>query len=718
MRTRWIALALLSSLTVGCTTSSDGGQDFSGPNGTDDGTGPDAGTPSTPDPTTPPSNPDPTPPSNPDPTPPSNPNPTPPSNPDPTPPSNPNPTPPPSSSSPTYATAHPRIYMTRNKARLQAVLAANGPAASRFKTIVDSYVSGTDLWGFRAWNSALMGQLANDPKYCSKAVTVIEAQVTAAEAAIASGGKPVVANDSYLEVGDLIGDLALVYDWCNPNLSASQKTRWLAYADQAVYNVWHPTTAKWGNTTQTWSGWATNDPSDNYYYSFLRATMMLGLAAHGESAQADGWLTQFHDTKVMGQLIPEFNTDLVGGGSREGTGYGVAMRNLFKLYDFWYASTGEDLSQKTGHTRASMLSFMHQTVPTLDRVAPTGDLSRDSTAAFFDYHRDYLQTLAEMMSTDGLAKRAKKLLEGCSVPRMGQQFMAVDDFLYDMSNVTSAAIDLNTTYYAKGIGELYARSAWNDPHATWVNMIAGPYTQSHAHQDQGSLMVYKDGWLGYDAVVNSHSGLTQGTTAHSLVRIDSGGSPVRQVASTVSTMTGLQKGAAWTYAAADLTPAYAGNAAVQKVQREIVFLPPNVIVVYDRVATAAGTTQTWQFATPVQPSVSGTGATITGSGHTLNVQRLAPAAATGAATSMTSVDADFSSGYRFDERMAGGDQRYLHVLSIDGAATNVTSANDSTVTLTVGGKTATVAFNRSASGGTLTYDGTNTTLGGVQTLTE
>jgi len=232
-------------------------------------------------------------------------------------------------------------------------------------------------------------------------------------------------------------------------------------------------------------------------------------------------------------------------------------------------------------------------------------------------------------------------------------------------------------------------------------------------------MIFKDGWLGYDAVINSKSGLPQETTAHSLVRIDSGGSPVRQVANTISTMTGLQKAAAWTYAAADLTPAYNGNSAIQKVNREIVYLPPNVVVVYDRVASASGTQQTWQFATPVQPAISGQTATITGSGHTLSVQRLAPAAAVAAATPMTSVNSDFTAGYRLDEKMAGGDQRYLHVLSIDGAATNVQSANDSTVTLTVGGKQATVTFNRTASGGSINYDGTTTTLGGsVQTLTE
>jgi hypothetical protein len=207
------------------------------------------------------------------------------------------------------------------------------------------------------------------------------------------------------------------------------------------------------------------------------------------------------------------------------------MRNLWMLYDLWHATTGESLAAKTPHTRASMLSFIHQTLPTLDRVAPTGDQSRDSTASFFDYHRNYLQELVALYPHDALAPRAQGLLAASSVPAMADSFMAADDFLYDQPDVGSRPLDgLGPTYYAPGIGELYTRSGW-DSHATWINLIAGPYTEAHAHQDQGALMIYKDGWLAYDAVIDSHSGLTQETTAHGLVRITSGGQPVRQIGS-------------------------------------------------------------------------------------------------------------------------------------------------------------------------------------------
>ncbi|HEY5937902.1 MAG TPA: hypothetical protein VIU61_24805 [Kofleriaceae bacterium] len=614
---------------------------------------------------------------------------------------------------PTYPTAHPRIYLTPNRARLAAALTANTPAAATFRSKTDAWVNGSSIWGFQAWNGGLMSQLTGDAKYCTKAVAVVEAQVAAAESKISSGQVPEVALDSYLQVGELIGDLALVYDWCHTRVTSAQKTRWVAYANQAVWNVWHHTEAKWGGRTFPWSGWSVNNPSNNYYYSFLRATMLLGLATKGENAQADTWITQFR-SKINTQLVPTFQTDLVGGGSREGTGYGVAMRRLFEIYDFWQATTGEQISRATSHTRSSMLAFMHQTLPALDRVAPTGDHSRDSTASFFDYHRNYLQHLIALMPTDSVSGRAKTLLADSSVPYMSSGFMVVYDFLYDRPDVTPRALSaLNTAYHAKGIGEVYARSSWAD-NATWVNLVAGPYTESHAHQDQGSIMIFKGEWLAYDSVIHSKSGLNQDTGSHGLVRIDSGGSPVKQVATTTSRLLALKQGKGFLHVSADLTPAYNGNAAIQLVHREMVYLQPDVVVVFDRVRSTTSTTQTWQLPTPVAPSISGNTATINNGGHSLKVTRIAPSAATMSSYSFMSGSSDFTGGYRLDERVTGGDNRFLHVLSVDGGATSATATGTTSqpgVTVNLkGGGTAVVKFNRDTVGGTLTLNGVTTAL--------
>jgi hypothetical protein len=611
---------------------------------------------------------------------------------------------------PTYPTQHPRIYVGANKTRLVAALSANTPEATRFRAIADRWVNGESIYEFRTWNGALMGALTGDPKYCAKAVSVTDAQVAAEEAKIAAGTQPTVAFNSYLHAGDLIGDVMLTYDWCFDTATSAQKTRWLRYANQAVWNIWNPTQARWGTTPMVWSGWAVNDAANNYYYSFLRATMLTGLAAKGEDTQADGWITQFRDTKVLGQLVPLFDAELRGGGSREGTAYGVSMRGLFHLYDLWYATTGEKLQAKTKHARQSMRSFMHQTMPTLDYFVPTGDQPRDMTAAFFDYQRQYLQELIAMYPSDPIAPRAKALLDGSTLPTMARPELVVYDFLYPTTTVTAQPLaGLGTDYYASGIGHIYSRSSW-DTDATWVNLIGGAYTQSHAHQDQGSLLIYKDGWLASDAVINSDNGIIQETGSHSLVRINNASGPIKQIVGTTSQTVALHAGADWLHAAVDVTAAYKNNASITKVQREMVYLKPNVVVVYDRVTTAAGTTQTWQLESPMAPAMSGAVATISGA-HSLRVQRLVPASVTATVTNMANVSG-YRGGYRLEEAVAGGDQRYLHVLSIDGSATSATATGDSTVTVQLaGGKTATVAFNRDSVGASLTYGGSAIALG-------
>ena len=365
-----------------------------------------------------------------------------------------------------------------------------------------------------------------------------------------------------------------------------------------------------------------------------------------------------------------------------------------------------------------MLAMMHQIVPTLDRVPPTGDHSRDATAELFDYHRNYLQTLISLFPDDPVSPRAQAMLAASSLPEMENRFMSVYDFLYENRGVAPSTLEgLGTAYHAPGIGQLYARSSW-DKSATWINLIAGPYTQSHAHQDQGSLMIYKDGWLVYDANVESRSGLHQTLDAHSLVRIIDGGKTVAQSANTTSKMVALHRGPGWLHAAADLTPAYKGSAAVQKVQREIVFVEPDAVVVYDRVATRAGGQQVWQLATPVAPSIAGARATIAGD-RTLTVQRLVPAQTTSSVTDLRAADDDFSGGYRLDTTMPGGDQRYLHVMWIGNAVGSVLPESDGVTLQLANGRAATVRFARDGIGGSLSIDGAVTPLGaGVDTLPE
>lgn len=603
---------------------------------------------------------------------------------------------------PPLGTGHPRIMLGSQATRLKAAIVANTSAATRWRERVDRWLVG-DVYNFAAWNGALLGQLTGDNRYKRKAIEQVERQVADAEASIAAGGQPngsnpiQVAHDSYLYVGDLIGDLALVYDWCFDLLTPAQRTRWLKYANQAVWNVWNFRLATWGNRPFPWTGWSVDNPSNNYYYSFLRATMLLGLATVGDDGSSSTWMGKFHDEKIMGQLVPQFSAELVGGCSREGTGYGVAMRNLWELYALWRWTTGENLASMTTHTRASMTTFIHQIMPTLDRVALTGDLSRDSTGALFDYHRDYLLKLISLYPTDPVAARGVALLAASSVPQMSQDFMMGNDFVY-APQISGAALDLPLVRYAPGAGQIYARTSWQK-NATWLSLIAGPYTESHAHQDQGSLSLYCEGWLAPDAVLWSHSGVIQDgflvgyPEAHSLVRVATAGKTVKQVFGSVSRVLALRSGPGYLFVALDLSPAYQGTP-VTTMRRQVLWLQPGLILVHDRVVSLAATSQIWQLVVPVQPAINGATATVTSGGHTMRVTRMSPAVGVWSVFDFrNSPDKDFSGGFRLDQSQPGGDSDFLTLISLDGAATTPAQSvvfTDTGVTFVIAGKTVTI----------------------------
>ncbi len=603
-----------------------------------------------------------------------------------------------SGTSPTFSSSHPKVLLNHaaTKSCLQQLLASGTPSATRFKSMVDSQLNGGNIYGFEPWYAALMYQVTGEQRYATYAIQRTDAFVTSEEALIAANQRATVAADSYLEVGPIIGSIAVVYDWTYDQLTPAQRTRWINYANQAVWNVWNYQQARWGNTTYAWSGWSIDNPSNNYYYSFLKATMLLGLATRGENAQAQAWIDKFRTEKIGNQLVPTFNRDLVGGGSREGTGYGTAMKNLWQLYDWWERSTGERIATLTPHTLASMAHMLHSMVPTLDRLAPTGDHARDSTATLFDYHREHLLGLISLFPQERLSGAAKAALDASSVPRMTQYFEYFVDYLYEPPQLPATALgDLSTTYWGSGTGQLMMRSGW-DTGATFSNFICGPYTESHAHHDQGSFVVYRGNWLAYDANIDSASGIEQGEQMHNLVRITQGGSTVPQrEGAPRCNLLALADNAQFTYAVADVTPIYAGHAAVSKVQREFLFIRPSTFVVFDRVATASGTSRIWTLNMPGTPTQSGNVVSYASGANRLDVHRIAPA---GLAATISTRRLEVSDS-------AAGQSLFLNVLGTNGSVAGAAAANGSgttgvTVTL-ADGRTATVRFSDAGTGGTL-----------------
>ena len=465
----------------------------------------------------------------------------------------------------------------------------------RFIAWVDAALAGEAGYSFSATDAAYAWRLSGEPAYATLAVEWAERQVADAERAIAAGERPEVAADSYLQAGPMIRDVALVLDWCAHEVTPSQRERWHRYASQAVWNIWNPEQAHWNGTPQPWSGWGTDDPANNYHYSFIEATMYWALAADDAA-----WLQLLEDEKWP--AVAATVGAITGGGSQEGTAYGLSHRKLFELYRVWRdARPGHpELANANTHLVDSIDWWIHATVPTRDRTAAIGDQARVSEPVLYDYHRALMLQARALAHDDAARSAASWWLHAITTQSMQSGFNLREDLLDAGDGGTPPA---SLIHHAPGTGQLFARTDWGID-ATWLQFSAGPYLQSHAHQDQGAFTLYRGEWLAVTENIWTRSGIRQQTDGHNLVRFEQSGALVPQREGTRSVLDVVAGDGGDVHAEADLTPAYAGAPAVQFWHRTLDFAAGRLRV-EDRFQLASGTRAVFQVNTPQRPIVDG-----------------------------------------------------------------------------------------------------------------
>lgn len=509
--------------------------------------------------------------------------------------------------------------------------------------LVDSQLAGTDNYGFQAQDAVYAYRLSGDTRYRDLAVRLVDKQVSDAEAKIAAGQKPAVAGDSYLEIGPMLSDLAQTYQFCSP--SAAQKTRWKAYADQAVANVWFFNTAKWGNTSFPGNGWGANDPGNNYYYSFCLASVMWGLASGNQTL-----IDYLKNDRFA--LLDGYFANLEGGGSREGTGYGLSAKVVFEFAAAWRDSGYAVPANILKHAKASVLFWTHATMPGRTFYAPIGDLARESTPYFMEYHVELVMRAAWLVKDDATSKLAGFWTRNVVRTPDYNRTWARRNALF--APAAGGGNPPTLTYHAKGTGNLFARTGWSATD-TAVHVIAGPFDQSHAHQEQGGFTFFAGGKFG--AVTNNiftRSGIYQDVPGHNVLRFVKSGTTLGQrrgdgVSAPLQNITTTDAGGFT--AEANLKPVYA-DASVQAYKRSYSF-SGGALEVTDDYTVASGTTAVFQVCTPVKPVVSGNVATA----GTLKVTVVEPAGASlSVVTNPQGSDVQTTS-FRLD--VAGGTGKYV-----------------------------------------------------------
>ncbi len=503
-----------------------------------------------------------------------------------------------------------------------------------FKAWVDENIleGHVDEENFSNDDAVIMFARTGDTRYIDGAIAREEADVKEAEADIAKGENPPIEGDSFLHVGRSIEELALTYDYGFNRLTQDQRERWKEYGDRVISNLWSPATAAWGSGAAGqggWSAWAINDPGNNYFFSFIEGTQMWALAT-----QNMAWIHFLQEWKFP--LISDYYAALgPGGGSREGTGYGSSQRELWMNERMWRDSTGESLPVIEQHARESIDYWINATVPTmghggqnpgeedLDLFAPAGDLSRDSIPHVYDYQVNLVREAAMDAPNTRLANNALWWIrENKGVPETMVSRFNLRDALLRPEGTPVAPTALS--YRSPAVGELFARSAWQED-ATWLQFIAGPYDQSHAHEEQGAFTFYRNNWLAVTSNIWSRSGLQGGggggnvrvgdlhAGVSNVIRFEKpgpvGGQPtvIRQTNPSTSTMEVETLAGGLLKAHANLTPAYANNASEVKSWKRDLEFQENHLHVHDKCEVGANVTPVFQVNVPVEPKKEGAG---------------------------------------------------------------------------------------------------------------
>lgn len=650
---------------------------------------------------------------------------------------------------------------------------------------------GQGYQGSNYWSAVLAEGLcyqtlkASDPtgaaKYGDKARAILLAMSTPYTGAGSHGQDPCTDagyGTRFYGVG-----MGLGYDWVYDRLSASDKSQIYGTA-----NIWLTTFE-----TAPCANFEYEHPHSNYFAGYFHAKTAITLATYGDNPYApvmwtDWQNAQFNTASSNPPHIgvqPYYAKHLLGGGWSEGFGsYGpLATLNMSLAAREVKTGTGVDLV----HTAPTFTYpvdagkyLMHFTWPSRnyfdDRdtnhstgnpdAPPVGTTNAGLFAHVLGnlrFWKDANADVFQQYTNEVIAATA-----GFGFEEPWEKFL-----FFDPNGATQPLGTLPLSYFAPGLNAVSARSDWSTG-ASWMSFRAPPYVDNPGAGEQGfdsgslalvrgstPLLVNSTGWTVHEPggnvdennVYNDQYGAFDGslfsgnrTTYNVFYARKMNGSTVAerygQAAFTTeddgvqTQVSAYEDGSAYVYSLAThledmYRPASNGTAQVAGWSRELLYLRPGRVVVYDRTRMGASANdQFLAFHFPANPTplAAPTGSNrfeVTYNGvHAGAMTTVLPASA--AVTTLAVYPSSSPTKVwqaQVRPKVANADQRWLTVFDLDANKTNVAlaSALDVTSGNAVGTLLETptvnqaVLFNSAAAGTTITGNITYSVLG-VQTV--
>jgi hypothetical protein len=388
-------------------------------------------------------------------------------------------------------------------------------------------------------------------------------------------------------------------------------------------------------------------PFHNTHLRRILAFALAGYATYPENPRAEEIINHVKKTELGEILLPAMKIFLAdGGGWYEGRGYeALSVFELMQFADIAKRVEGYDLfAELNDYFNHKCLHEMFANYPGLwkdykaRRWAVQGD-GHDAYAGFCELNRAarYILWNAYKDKPHGMLLASYNAeTPDCTIPGY-----AVLDFLYKPDGAPMLPLDeCPQAHFEEGVGTLFAVSGWT-PDATWMRFQCGHHFTWHQHYEQNSFDIFKKGRLAtnggvYDSSPHATNYYIR-SVAHNTVLVylpgekwtqmrdgkdaesNDGGQAAkwapRHTCPDVATLKkdlekydsgeilAYETRGPWTYVCGEATDAYVAEK-MKKFVRHMVFLRPDLFVIFDVVETAKeGLRTTWVMNTVNEPVV-------------------------------------------------------------------------------------------------------------------
>lgn len=441
------------------------------------------------------------------------------------------------------------------------------------------------------------------------------------------------------------GELTIfAFDWCYDAMTAEERADFIAKMNAVV--------AYW-NQDGIWGAPGMGLEGNNYYWGFLRNSLMWGIASKNENPLAQGFIDHAILNRWENTFKPFAQTAFRGGIPYEGVMYGEHMYGAPIIPLQSVSNFGKDMWNEVSYFKDAVYGLIYQSLP-----APTYDDQNSTQPEFMLYsygdqqenaaritaatdgwwlqhhtHGDYMENAAQVWDGTAAGKYARGWLNFYNPPV--HEYVKSTATGQDALALSSLPLD----YVGTGNqGYFYTRNQWGPQATTAVFQLTSQPLISHEHADSGSWQLWRNGrWLSREAAGYQTSVTVPGvgggapvdiagTIAHNGILFNGIGQTNTETAR--ATLTRLESKPAYAYGVSDLTNTYQGNPNVLHAEREILFIRAlETTIILDRLE-AAGGTKTFLMHTQRAPLSSGSNSYLNINGEeALRLTTLAPAAA-------------------------------------------------------------------------------------------